>query len=403
MATYRYTNISSLASLKLTDRPVYGSQRLGSYGQEYELLAAPAYTSGTAAPVQQIELNYELSDHLGNVTTVLTGRLLNGNGVGSLKQPELVSAQGYEPFGSLLPGRNFSSGSYRYLFQGQEHDDEINGAPGTSYAFEYRMHDPRVGRFLSIDPLAAKYAYNSPYAFSENRVLDGVELEGLEWQRIVGQAAHDMNFDMSRNSDVRYIYGKAGINPNIVASDETRLKIDRCVKPVVAIVAGTVTIVVTAGAGAPPVLAAFAISTGSMSIAGGTMQLALIGSGADQSKVDQVPTSYLGATVGMMVRATVGDEERSAMAVGVIEAVDGALTLNISSLPKSFAEGADLVFDAVQITGGIGGAYDAYRKEAEQAAASGSAGSATSGSFSGDIPMPDTTQQPDKTSVSPRH
>ncbi len=42
------------------------------------------------------------------------------------------------------------------------------------------MHDPRVGRFFATDPLEAKYPHNSPYAFSENRVIDGVELEGLE-------------------------------------------------------------------------------------------------------------------------------------------------------------------------------------------------------------------------------
>lgn len=42
------------------------------------------------------------------------------------------------------------------------------------------MHDPRIGRFLSIDPLAPEYPHNSPYAFSENRVIDMVELEGLE-------------------------------------------------------------------------------------------------------------------------------------------------------------------------------------------------------------------------------
>ncbi len=88
--------------------------------------------------------------------------------------------QDYDAFGSLLPGRNYSSGSYRYLFQGQEHDDEINDGVGTSYAFEYRIHDPRIGRFLSIDPLAFVFPWNSPYAFSENRVLDMVELEGLE-------------------------------------------------------------------------------------------------------------------------------------------------------------------------------------------------------------------------------
>ena len=42
------------------------------------------------------------------------------------------------------------------------------------------MHDPRVGRFFAVDPLAAQYPHNSVYAFSENRVIDAVELEGLE-------------------------------------------------------------------------------------------------------------------------------------------------------------------------------------------------------------------------------
>ena len=48
------------------------------------------------------------------------------------------------------------------------------------HAFEYRMHDARLGRFWSVDPLAAKYPWNSTYAFAENRVIEGRELEGLE-------------------------------------------------------------------------------------------------------------------------------------------------------------------------------------------------------------------------------
>ncbi len=43
------------------------------------------------------------------------------------------------------------------------------------------MYDPRIGRFFAVDPLTADYPWNSPYAFSENRVIDGVELEGLEY------------------------------------------------------------------------------------------------------------------------------------------------------------------------------------------------------------------------------
>jgi len=83
----------------------------------------------------------------------------------------------------LLPSRHGQAeeGDYRYGFQGQEMDDEIKGK-GNSVNYKYRMHDPRIGRFFAIDPLAPKYPHNSPYAFSENRVIDGLELEGLEVQ-----------------------------------------------------------------------------------------------------------------------------------------------------------------------------------------------------------------------------
>jgi RHS repeat-associated protein len=83
------------------------------------------------------------------------------------------------PFGSVMPGRKYNPGLYRYGFQGQEMDNEIKGV-GNSINYKYRMHDPRLGRFFAVDPLAPKYPHNSPYAFSENRVIDGIELEGLE-------------------------------------------------------------------------------------------------------------------------------------------------------------------------------------------------------------------------------
>ena len=73
----------------------------------------------------------------------------------------------------------YSIGEYRYGFQGEEVDDEVKGE-GNSVNYKYRMHDPRVGRFFAVDPLTDLYPHNSPYAFSENRVIDGVELEGLE-------------------------------------------------------------------------------------------------------------------------------------------------------------------------------------------------------------------------------
>lgn len=64
------------------------------------------------------------------------------------------------------------------MFNGKENDSKIKGE-GNSLNYTFRMHDPRVGRFLSLDPLAPQYPHNSPYCFSENRVIDGIELEGL--------------------------------------------------------------------------------------------------------------------------------------------------------------------------------------------------------------------------------
>lgn len=66
---------------------------------------------------------------------------------------------------------------YRYGFKGQEIDREwLDGA----VSFTFRVHDPRICRLLSMDPLVASYPFFSPYAFSGNRIMDARELEGLE-------------------------------------------------------------------------------------------------------------------------------------------------------------------------------------------------------------------------------
>lgn len=62
-------------------------------------------------------------------------------------------------------------------FQGQRFDDEL----GLNWIqFKWRNHDVQIGRFIEIDPLAEDYVYNSTYAFSENKVTNHIELEGLE-------------------------------------------------------------------------------------------------------------------------------------------------------------------------------------------------------------------------------
>jgi RHS repeat-associated protein len=167
-------------SLKLTERPVYGSSRLGTLRKEdEELRSLPSFDPFSANPIQQIDLNYELTDHLGNVCAVVTGRLLDGNGVGTPKQADLLSAQGYEAFGSLLPGRNYSSDSYAHGFNGMRKDDEMHGPTGTSYDFGERIYDARIARFFSIDPIYQKYHWMSPYVFAANNPIYYVDVYGM--------------------------------------------------------------------------------------------------------------------------------------------------------------------------------------------------------------------------------
>ena len=77
------------------------------------------------------------------------------------------------------PLPRYDSGGYRYFFNGQEADNEVLGE-GALHAFEYRMHDTRIGRVWSVDPLAGDYPYWSTYQFAGLMPTWYGELEGLE-------------------------------------------------------------------------------------------------------------------------------------------------------------------------------------------------------------------------------
>ncbi len=91
----------------------------------------------------------------------------------------------YSPFGVELDGRTVSGG-YRYGYQGSEKDNETKGN-GNSYTTEFRQLDPRLGRWLSIDPLFAKFPWQSPYIQANNNPIiysDNKGLEAEDWIKI---------------------------------------------------------------------------------------------------------------------------------------------------------------------------------------------------------------------------
>jgi hypothetical protein len=56
------------------------------------------------------------------------------------------------------------------------------------------MHDPAIGRFGAVDPLAEKYMYNGTYVFSENKLVNSIELEGLESVLSIAMGSREMGF-----------------------------------------------------------------------------------------------------------------------------------------------------------------------------------------------------------------
>ena len=68
----------------------------------------------------------------------------------------------------------------RYGFNGKENDNEVKGIEGSQQDYGFRIYDPRLGKFLSVDPLTKKYAHYTPYQFSGNKPIKFIDLDGAE-------------------------------------------------------------------------------------------------------------------------------------------------------------------------------------------------------------------------------
>jgi RHS repeat-associated protein len=105
---------------------------------------------------------YILSDHLGSSNVILetSGAVYN--------------REEFYPFGETSFG---AFGKKRYRYVGKEKDEESG-----LYYYGARYFQPWSCRFISVDPLAGKYAQLTPYNYADNTPVTDKDIDGKQTQ-----------------------------------------------------------------------------------------------------------------------------------------------------------------------------------------------------------------------------
>ncbi|WP_116108896.1 RHS repeat-associated core domain-containing protein [Lewinella sp. IMCC34191] len=188
-ASGNYTDVNPFT---LATNYLYGSSRLGEVVRNLPL------TQGNT-PADAFGLRrYELTNHLGNVVSTFGEEVVDYTDITdrTYRVPAVVSHRDYFAFGMELnrqgEANHAGQGSarlqlddYRYAFNGKEIDSDGEWGSGTTaYDYGFRIYNPQLGRFLSVDPLSPDYPELTPYQFASNTPIAAIDVDGLEMQWI---------------------------------------------------------------------------------------------------------------------------------------------------------------------------------------------------------------------------
>ncbi|NPD86847.1 hypothetical protein HNS38_18945, partial [Lentimicrobium sp. L6] len=171
---------------------------VGAYVYENTTLQFIQTREGRLVPNESGGYNYEyaLQDHLGNTRVMFN------------EEGEVLQDQSYYPFGmsmgeALTYNDIISTPENKYLYNGKELQDDF-GLDWYEYGF--RFYDPQLARFPSLDPVADKFAYVSPFNYAENSPISNIDLWGLQAvSSIIAAAMHRDNPKLAK--DAEYLKG----------------------------------------------------------------------------------------------------------------------------------------------------------------------------------------------------
>ncbi|WP_137905277.1 hypothetical protein [Chryseobacterium sp. 2VB] len=167
---------------------------------------------------------YNYTDQVGNIRLAY---YKDASGILKIDRTNHYYPFGLE-FGGDLNINGTVSPAYRYSSQGQENQIDTKWS-----SYRWRNYDVAMGRFFNVDPLSEKYAYQSHYNFSENRVVDGKELEGLEWAGV-----HYKNLDGSQQ--IQYNIDFKVLNSSkIMTAEDVKIRTAEIVRTVEKVYSGT--------------------------------------------------------------------------------------------------------------------------------------------------------------------
>ena len=153
----------------------------GNYIYEGSTLKFFSHPEGYIEPNgSNFDYVYQYKDHLGNIRLAYS----DANNDGAVDSSEILEENNYYPFGLKHKGYNniINGTEHKYKYNGKELEE---GLGYNMYEYEARHYDAALGRFVTVDPLAEDYSFQSTYSYSINNPIYFIDKLGMgpsdEW------------------------------------------------------------------------------------------------------------------------------------------------------------------------------------------------------------------------------